>query len=399
MRVEPILHKICRPCSGQVHARRLRVVVAFAAAVIAVGRLNVTAIGRGMCRKGRPKHGIKRADRLLSNSHLFAERALFWSSICSRLIDPVARPVIIVDWTKVVDGYYALVAAVPSSGRALPIYLEVHPEHAHGGRRVVDTFLCRLRDILPKRCSPILVADAQFRCPFFTKVRELGWDYVVRVRGRVLMRYSKDGPTFFNYELFSGAKSIPSDLGQLQTHFARQPATLHRVVLFKARERRARRRKRGYPAPSNRQHHESIRSAREPWVLATSLPVEFDAVRIVAVYSTRMQIEETFRDSKNLRFGWCLRHVRSRALQRLETLLLLAALATLAVTLVGLEAERVGYHRGYQANTVRRRALSLFVLGCMVVRRNEPFPLTLLAPVFQRLHDLVRSHVPLALPS
>ena len=87
-----------------------------------------------------------------------------------------------------------------------------------------------------------------------------------------------------------------------------------------------------------------------------------------------MKIEETFRDAKNHRFGWSLRHVRSGSAERLTILLLLASLAIIAVTMLGFEAERRRLHRGYQANTVKHRVLSFFVLGLAVLRRGEHRP-------------------------
>ncbi len=80
-------------------------------------------------------------------------------------------------------------------------------------------------------------------------------------------------------------------------------------------------------------------------------------------YALRMKIEETFRDAKNHRFGWSLRHVRSASAERLTILLLLAVLASIAKTMLGFEAERQRLHRGDQANTVKHRVLSFFVLG------------------------------------
>ena len=85
-----------------------------------------------------------------------------------------------------------------------------------------------------------------------------------------------------------------------------------------------------------------------------------------------MQIEETFRDLKNPRFGWSLRHVHCNSQYRLQVLFLIAALAMLAVLLVGRLAEGVGRHLQYQANTIRgRRVISFFVLGMMILVRED----------------------------
>ena len=50
----------------------------------------------------------------------------------------------------------------------------------------------------------------------------------------------------------------------------------------------------------NNESRRAARSAREPWLLATSLNVsEITVMRIVEFYTSRMQIEENFRDSKS----------------------------------------------------------------------------------------------------
>jgi hypothetical protein len=92
---------------------------------------------------------------------------------------------------------------------------------------------------------------------------------------------------------------------------------------------------------------------------------------VVALYAMRMQIEETFRDAKNHRFGWSLRHVRTQSVERMTAILMLTTLATLAVTLVGHAAEHHGHHRAYQANTVTRRVLSFFALGTAILQRSD----------------------------
>ena len=85
-----------------------------------------------------------------------------------------------------------------------------------------------------------------------------------------------------------------------------------------------------------------------------------------------MQIEENFRDLKNHRFGWSLRHVRSGSAKRLNVLLLIAALAMLVTLLLGRLAEQRGHHRRYQSNTITdRRVLSFFVLGRLILERHD----------------------------
>ena len=112
-------------------------------------------------------------------------------------------------------------------------------------------------------------------------------------------------------------------------------------------------------------------TALDPWLIATSMS-DGDAASVVGIYARRMQIEETFRDTKNHRFGWSLGDVRLSTPQRTAVLLTLAALAFLVVTLIGMAAERRGVHRSYQANTAKRRVLSFLVLAAAILRRNSP---------------------------
>ena len=114
----------------------------------------------------------------------------------------------------------------------------------------------------------------------------------------------------------------------------------------------------------------------DPWLLATSLS-DGDATFIVNLYAKRMQIEETFRDAKNHRFGWSLGDVRLSTPQRTAVLLTLAALAFVVVTFIGMAAERLGMHRAYQANTEKRRVLSYLVLATAILRRSDHSPCSL----------------------
>ncbi len=53
---------------------------------------------------------------------------------------------------------------------------------------------------------------------------------------------------------------------------------------------------------------------------------------------------------------------------RVEVMVLLAALASLLVLIIGISAEGAGVHRRYQANTIRtRRVLALTTLGRLVL--------------------------------
>jgi len=371
MRVERILGEIWTRCRDQIHVVRVAAVLAAVEGLLRVARLSVTAVGRGIVNGARPKHGIKRIDRLLSNPHLYRDRRTVFSAIAAQLLVGIDRPVILVDWTDLVGGFQGLVAAVPFSGRALPIYAEVHEKKLLGNSRIEAQFLQMLKSLLPLGCRPIVVTNAGFRGPQFCSVTALGWDFVGRLRGSVSMR-DADGQVTSKAALYREARSIPRDRGLFRLFLSRRTARERpvsaRLVLFH-KNRRLRPRATHSPLTS-RAKRKAAQGAREPWLLATSLTAA-SAAAVVGIYRKRMQIEETFRDTKNHRWGWSLRDARCTHAHRLATLLLVASLAMLAATLLGQAAERQGIHRHYQANTSRQRVLSLFVLALQILARND----------------------------
>lgn len=365
MRVSRIVARICSPCLAVVHVVRWTAVLAVIESIVRSRRLSLSAIGRAMPGPALAKHNIKRVDRLLANPHLRGEHWFYFEAVARWLLRDCLRPVILVDWTMVAPGYFALVAATPVAGRALPIYQEVHRERVLANHRVEIRFLRTLRTILPEDCRPTVVTDAGFRGPFFREVLSLGWHFVGRVRGNAQFRLPFDGPMVTKDDLYKRAKLVPADLGSCQLYAVRNPMKV-RLVLVRSRRRP------GPPSPPS-YYHKVIQyrgMARDPWLLATSLEAETPE-QVVGIYALRMKIEETFRDVKNHRFGWSLHHVRSKSTDRLTVLLLLASLAMIAVTLLGFATERNNVHRSYQANTDKRRVLSLFVLGLAVLARGE----------------------------
>jgi hypothetical protein len=111
----------------------------------------------------------------------------------------------------------------------------------------------------------------------------------------------------------------------------------------------------------------------------------------MTLYDKRLQIESCFRDLKSDRFGFGLTLSRSRPIARLNTLLLLATLATLCLGWVGLPARHHEWHRRFPANTVARRpGLSVLFLALAVLRRyHDCLPITDLLDAHRRLQHLI----------
>ena len=388
MSISSLIVRICEYGRIAIHANRFQVLVAGVLALVRSRSLSLTAMGRAMLGARLLKHAIKRSDRLLGNQHLHRERREFFRGLAAKILKGNRSPVLVLDWTQIGEQFAGLVAAVPFGGRALPIYEETHPLRHMGKRKIEARFLDRLAAIVPPGCTPILVADAGFRGPFCQAVLARGWDFVVRIRSSCTVRLRTEAAGGDFHRFYEQATTRPKSLGWGE--FAPRGArTEARFVLFKkkrpSKKTRPKKTRPGKKARSASRHarkpprcnrlrsgaqRKAKRGAIEPWFLATSLS-HASAATICELYATRMQIEETFRDTKNPRFGWSLQHARYRSTRRIDTLFLLIALAMLAVMLLGSAAEAANRHLAYQSNTIKtRRVLSWFVLGNCIIQHQ-----------------------------
>ena len=99
----------------------------------------------------------------------------------------------------------------------------------------------------------------------------------------------------------------------------------------------------------------------EPWFLASSLSGSLRST--VHCYGRRFTIEETFRDQKDPRFGWGLSEVQVSQPIRRDRLLFIAAIAQVLLTLIGASGEQLGLDARLRVNTVKRRTHSLLRQG------------------------------------
>src|SRR5690606_5625065 len=117
------------------------------------------------------------------------------------------------------------------------------------------------------------------------------------------------------------------------------------------------------------------KAAREPWLLVTSLtPQAFTAHQVVAGYSTRMQIEQAFRDLKSHRFGAGFEDSLSRKPERLTILLLLHTLASFAAWLAGIAARGTSQRDPLARQPKHHRRYSLIRRGMEWLRRAAQLP-------------------------
>lgn len=354
-----------------------------------VGRkLWLSALGRNLSPDGFDKHGIKAVDRLLGNEALHREIPVVYGAIAKVLLQTCRQVVLLIDETEIRPGVCALTASVAFDGRGFPIYGIVRSKRYTRSQKGRAGFLRGVAVVLPPNVRPILVTDADFESPWFATVKKHGWDFVGRVRNRT--KFFFQGEWVGCQHLHALAGSRAKKLGQVC--FPRREPTPKRLILS-ARPRLLGRKRINSLGRPGRTHNDRVCSRRqkEPWLLATSLTANSSAV--VEIYAKRMQIEENYRDCKSHRWGLSLRETRSRSHQRIEVLLLLAALTIAIAITVGVAAERADLARRFQANTIRdRRSLSLFALGLRVLvtfgAPPQPQLLAALAAIHQRIQRI-----------
>lgn len=381
MRATRMIQKLLEPCRELLHAKTLSAVQRFCKALLSGKQLTLSQLGRAAGGTRRAKHRIKAADRLLGNAHVRAKAGDIYRALAYRwlALAPEA-PILLVDWTALPNKFYALTASVAFQGRSVPLYSEVYPEKKKTNRRIEARFLRRLKKILPGTCRAIVVTDAGFYTEWCDALEELGWHFVARVRNKTMYRVDERSEWKLVKTVHAQATKRPRSLGRI---WLTKTKPRSRTLILARRPKPPRYRNGGHWTNANK-----CRSrANEPWVLATNL----DAAprTLVKIYARRMQIEQNFRDLKDSRWGWRLHHARSRSADRFAVLLLLATIAIFAVLLIALTAEQRGLHRSYQANTRKRRVLSLFNLGNQLIADNFALPISLRAAIEQFAANLI----------
>ena len=102
-----------------------------------------------------------------------------------------------------------------------------------------------------------------------------------------------------------------------------------------------------------------------------------------------MEIEEGFRDLKSSQFGFGFEHAYSIKIRRIQVLLMIAMLAAYILFFIGWITEKNKWHYQFQANTnKKKRILSLFYLGCRIVKKKLRIIKSAIFKAFQELKNL-----------
>lgn len=336
MHATQVLQKIFRPVITRLDARNARNLL-FAVQALLIGRrLTLMELARHFPGAERVHAPLKRFDRLLGNRDVQVLRSCFYQAAVTWLLRS-RQPVLIVDWSELKsDGrFHLLRAAVAARGRALTVYEEVHPQDRKNTPDVEAAFLARLQALLPPGVRPILITDAGFRVPWFRAVEALGWHWVGRVRGTTRVCFLAKNRWFCGRRLHRTATPRARSLGEALLTES-NPIGCRLVLLRRPRRGRHQHTRTGARVRNRYAEHMAART-REPWLLAASTSLDhLSATRITRLYAKRMQIEQSFRDLKSHRYGCGFEDTLTRDSKRLEMLLLIHALASLAAWLEGL---------------------------------------------------------------
>jgi Transposase DDE domain len=372
MQLMALLHTLIKNELALVHKSRLANLITACDIATKSHRLFLTGLGRELHNQNKVSSNIQKIDRLLGNTHLQEERDLFYKAMIGQVVTADKRPWVHVDWSCInaTTNLYLLRASLSLSGRSLVLYEKCYPKKKENNHTVHKAFLNQLKKLLPAFTRPIIVTDAGFRAPWFKHIVKLGWDFVGRLRNKNLVLLDNESIWQLSSTFFKHATSKPLYLGHGKLTEKHQ-LPLHLITYRKKSKQRHKLNKSKKISHSGNSKRYS-KAHKEPWVLVTSLPWEGDlAKRVVNIYRQRMRIEENIRDTKCPYYGLGLEKSLSRSKERMDILLLIAAIATFAAWLSGLFTTLQGKWPDFQTHSAKMtRVLSKVYLGREALKKG-----------------------------
>lgn len=334
------VHRFVEQVAGEVlHRQQVQSLAHAVVGAMHAGVASIAAVGRAAARvrEVSEKHSIKQVDRYVGNRKI--DPLTVMEQLIPTLLGERREIVVAIDWTEFAPDEQATVAIsmLTEHGRATPLLWQTVSKAKMKHRRASyeDRLLKRLRKTVPREVHVTVLADRAFGdTGLYSLLRtDLGFDFVIRFRGSIQIE-NGDG------ERRCARDWVPNN-GQarrlddaLVTHEKRRVAG---VVCVK----RA--------------------GMKDSWCLATSRK---DAPEfIVALYAGRFDIEHTFRDQKDWRFGAGLYYTSLGTPGRRDRMLLALAFAQFVATLLGAAGESLGLDRQLKANTSPKRTHSLVRQG------------------------------------
>ncbi len=336
----------------EMHATRVKSLANGVVGVLMAAMLSIAAIGEAYAKLAgiKAKSGIKQIDRLLSNAGVEVEA--IQKEWVKFVVAARKQIVVAMDWTEFDDDDHSTLCAylVTSHGRATPLVWKTVLKSELRGKRtdIEHAMIVRLHGWLEPDIEVELLADRGFGDQKLYELLEMyGWDFTIRFRGNIRVENAQGEARSANDWVLPTGRALMLRNARVTEDRAEVPA----VVVVHAKR------------------------MKEPWCLVTSRKGA-TASQVVKKYGRRFSIEETFRDTKDLRFGMGLKATHISKPERRDRLLLLVAMAHALLTLLGAASEATGMDAYLKANTVKRRTHSLFRQGsywyeCIPTMRDD----------------------------
>ena len=320
------------------HEKRLLSLSNGVVGVLHTAILSIHAIGAAYAAvaQRQAKHGIKQIDRWLSNPAFDVAR--LWSGWVAFVVGAREEIVVALDWTDFDKDDHTTLCAylVTRHGRATPLLWKTVKKSTLKDKRTgyEHTLIETLHGLLRPEIRVTLLADRGFGDQvLYELLGLLGWDYVIRFRGGIVVEDDHGERKPASEWVGSGRAKMLKN-----ARVTADRTVVPAVVVVHAT------------------------GMKEAWCLATSR-ADVKAQEVVKLYGKRFSIEETFRDEKDLHFGLGLSATHIKDAARRDRLLFLVALAHALLTLLGAASEEPGLDRTLKANTSKKRTHSLFRQG------------------------------------
>ena len=353
--------------AAHLHAKRTASLANGVIGVLFAAGLGIHTIGRALAEAtGRKrKHAVKQIDRLLSNGGV--QLAALFPAWIRFVVGPRTDIVVALDWTEFETDDHSTICAylITRHGRATPLVWKTVQKSTMAGKR--GSYEIELLDVLgealPGEVRITVLADRGFGDQkLYEHLAFIGWDYVIRFRECILVTHGRQTKSAADWVPPSGHAKILNGVA-----VTGDKTSVPAVVVKRAK------------------------GMKEAWCLATSRAND-SAAAVVKLYSRRFTIEETFRDTKDIRFGMGLSSTHIRDAGRRDRLLLLGAMAHALLVLLGEAGERCGLDRTLKTNTSPKRQMSLYNQGTFWFRalpNMHDEDTELLLPAFD---EVIREH-------
>lgn len=339
---------------GDLRLSQAKTLSELVSAAMHVGRVSLAAIGRKLTGATATKHRIKRTWRFVANPRVVVSDAM--RGVVQRLVKRYRKPqrhdrkrqhrlLIAFDWTEI-RNFHTLMAAAVQRGRALPLLWATYPEWVlHKSQNNLEEGLLRLlRTMIPEYVEVVLLADRGFgRTELARTCQQIGFRYVIRIKPDVWIECPSHRGKLLDYPVRKGMQRFLKNV----SYRKKDGVTQHLVIHWKV----------GLPKKRD-----------EPWFLMTDLERKVES--LTTLYGKRMTVEELFRDDKNKRNGFSLRHTKITKAERLDRLLLVLALAYWLLLGIGIVARQRFQPRAWCSSN-RQNECSVFTIGRIMLDQMQ----------------------------